>query len=47
MNPVSAIFEAGVGLRNLLYDRQLLTRHKLTRPVVSIGNISTDRKSVV
>ena len=40
MNPASAIFGAGVALRNALYDRGVLKVHKLTRPVVSIGNIS-------
>ena len=40
MNPVSAIFGAGVALRNALYDRGVFKVHKLTRPVVSIGNIS-------
>ena len=40
MNPASAIFGAGVALRNALYDRGVLKVHKLARPVVSIGNIS-------
>jgi tetraacyldisaccharide 4'-kinase len=40
MNPLSAIFGAGVALRNALYDRQALKVHRLSRPVVSIGNIS-------
>jgi len=40
MNPVSAIFGAGVALRNALYDRGVFKVHKLARPVVSIGNIS-------
>ena len=40
MNPLSAIFGAGVALRNALYDRKLFPTHKLTRPVVSVGNIS-------
>ena len=40
MNPLSAIFAAGVTLRNALYDRGILAVHKLTRPVVSVGNIS-------
>lgn len=40
MNPVSAIFAAGVALRNALYDRRVFKVHKLVRPVVSIGNIS-------
>ena len=40
MNPLSAIFGAGVAIRNALYDRGTLTVRKLTRPVVSVGNIS-------
>ena len=40
MNPISAIFGAGVALRNALYDRGVFKVHKLVRPVVSIGNIS-------
>ena len=40
MNPLSAIFAAGVAARNALYDRGVLTIRKLTRPVVSVGNIS-------
>jgi len=40
MNPLSAIFGAGVSLRNALYDRRVFQVKKLARPVVSIGNIS-------
>ncbi|HEV8493461.1 MAG TPA: tetraacyldisaccharide 4'-kinase, partial [Candidatus Angelobacter sp.] len=40
MNPLSAIFGAGVALRNALFDRGVFTVRKLARPVVSIGNIS-------
>jgi len=40
MNPVSALFGAGVALRNALYDRGVFKVRKLARPVVSIGNIS-------
>lgn len=40
MNPISAIFGAGVALRNALYDRGVFKVYRLTRPVVSIGNIS-------
>jgi len=40
MNPLSAIFGAGVSLRNALYDRHVFQVKKLARPVVSIGNIS-------
>jgi len=42
MNPVYALFGAGVALRNALYDRGVFKVHKLARPVVSIGNISVD-----
>jgi len=40
VNPISAIFGAGVALRNALYDRGVFKVRKLARPVVSIGNIS-------
>jgi tetraacyldisaccharide 4'-kinase len=40
MNPLSAIFGAGVATRNALYDRGVFPVKKLARPVVSIGNIS-------
>jgi tetraacyldisaccharide 4'-kinase len=40
MNPLSAIFGAGVALRNALYDRGALRVRKLARPVVSVGNLS-------
>jgi tetraacyldisaccharide 4'-kinase len=40
MNPLSAIFGAGVALRNALYDRGALKVRKLARPVVSVGNLS-------
>jgi tetraacyldisaccharide 4'-kinase len=40
MNPLSAMFGAGVAIRNALYDRKLFNVRKLSRPVVSVGNIS-------
>jgi tetraacyldisaccharide 4'-kinase len=40
VNPVSAIFGAGVAVRNTLYDRGIFSIHRLACPVVSIGNIS-------
>jgi len=40
MNPFSAIFGVGVALRNALYDRRVFSARKLSRPVVSIGNLS-------
>jgi tetraacyldisaccharide 4'-kinase len=40
MNPLSAIFGAGVAVRNVLYDRRVFQVKKLARPVISIGNIS-------
>jgi tetraacyldisaccharide 4'-kinase len=40
VNPLSAIFGAGVAVRNALYDRRIFRINKLTRPVISIGNIS-------
>ncbi|HEU4415495.1 MAG TPA: tetraacyldisaccharide 4'-kinase [Candidatus Angelobacter sp.] len=40
MNPLSTLFGAGVAIRNMLYDRGALRVQRLSRPVVSIGNIS-------
>ncbi len=40
MNPLSALFASGVAFRNTLYDRHFLKSHRLSRPVVSVGNIS-------
>lgn len=40
MNPLSAIYGAGVGLRNALYGRGTLQQKRLAGPVVSIGNLS-------
>jgi len=40
MNPLSATFAAAVAARNALYDRKMFNIHKLSRPVVSIGNLS-------
>ena len=39
MNPLSALYAAGIGLRNALYDRGSLSR-RLQAPVLSIGSIS-------
>jgi tetraacyldisaccharide 4'-kinase len=40
MNPLSAIYGAGVSLRNGLYDRGTLQPKRLAGPVISIGNLS-------
>jgi len=40
MNPLSAIFGAGVAVRNALYDRGILKARRLAGPVISVGNIS-------
>jgi tetraacyldisaccharide 4'-kinase len=40
MNPLSAIFGAGVTLRNALYDRGWVKPQKLKGAVVSVGNLS-------
>jgi tetraacyldisaccharide 4'-kinase len=40
MNPLSAMFGAGVAVRNALYDRGWMKVNRLSRPVVSVGNIS-------
>lgn len=40
MNPLSALYGAGVALRNHLYDSGFLRTHKLKGPVISVGSIS-------
>jgi tetraacyldisaccharide 4'-kinase len=40
MKTLSTIFASGVAVRNALYDHHVLTVRRLSRPVVSIGNIS-------
>lgn len=39
--PLSWLYGAGVGLRNLFFDLELLRSVSLSVPVVSVGNIST------
>jgi tetraacyldisaccharide 4'-kinase len=41
MNPLTGIYAAASGVRNGLYDHGLLRSHRLARPVVSVGNLST------
>jgi tetraacyldisaccharide 4'-kinase len=41
MNPLAALFGAGVALRNALYDRGWARTRRLEAPVVSVGNLST------
>lgn len=40
MNPLAAIYEAGVKTKNALYDRGILTARALSAPVISVGSIS-------
>ncbi len=40
MNPLSATYGAWMWARNRLYDRGILPSHQLSRPVISVGNIS-------
>ena len=40
MNPLNALFGAGVVLRNRLYDSGSLRQHHLRHPVISVGNLS-------
>ena len=40
MNPLNALFGAGVALRNHLYDSGALQQHTLQHPVISVGNLS-------
>ena len=41
MNLLTGIYAAASGVRNGLYDHGLLRSHRLARPVVSVGNLST------
>jgi len=41
MNPLTGIYGVASGVRNGLYDHGVLKRQRLTRPVVSVGNLST------
>jgi tetraacyldisaccharide 4'-kinase len=40
MNPLTGLYGAATALRNKLYDRAVLSSHRLTRPVISVGNLS-------
>lgn len=40
MNPLNALFGAGVALRNRFYDSGTLAQRKLQHPVISVGNLS-------
>jgi tetraacyldisaccharide 4'-kinase len=40
MNPLSGLFGMGVRVRNALYDHGIFKTRSLSRPVISIGNIS-------
>ena len=40
MNPFSAIYGAGISLRNRMYDRGSFRSFLLEAPVVSVGSIS-------
>jgi tetraacyldisaccharide 4'-kinase len=40
VNPLSEIYGASVWVRNRLYDRGILQSRRLSRPVISVGNIS-------
>jgi tetraacyldisaccharide 4'-kinase len=40
VNPFSAIYGAASATRNYFYDRGVIREHKLSRPVISVGNIS-------
>ena len=41
MNPLAAIYAAGVGFRNRLYDRGISPARRLSAPVISVGSISS------
>ena len=38
--PLSLLFQAGVGLRNLAFDRGLFATQRVAARVVSVGNLS-------
>jgi tetraacyldisaccharide 4'-kinase len=40
VNPLNALFGAGVALRNRFYDSGTLAQRKLQHPVISVGNLS-------
>jgi tetraacyldisaccharide 4'-kinase len=40
VNPLSAVYGVSVWVRNRLYDRGILQSRRLSRPVISVGNIS-------
>jgi tetraacyldisaccharide 4'-kinase len=40
MNPLTGLFGAGVGLRNRLFDLEILSSDRLHKPVISVGNLS-------
>src|ERR1700686_3251798 len=40
MNPLTGLYGAATGLRNTLFDRGVLSSRRLSRPVVSVGNMS-------
>jgi tetraacyldisaccharide 4'-kinase len=40
MNPLTDLFGAATALRNVLFDRQTLRARRLTKPVISVGNLS-------
>lgn len=40
LNPLTGLYGTGTALRNVLFDRGVLTSRRLERPVVSVGNLS-------
>ena len=38
MNPLTSLYRIATATRNNLYDRGILKSHKLSRPVISVGN---------
>ena len=40
MNPLSSLYGLTTGARNAFYDCGILKAQKLSRPVISVGNIS-------
>ena len=40
LNPLTGLYGAATTLRNVLFDRSMLTSRRLERPVISVGNLS-------
>lgn len=41
LTPLSTLYGLAISLRNLAYDSNLITQHKVSLPVISVGNLTT------